>query len=282
MMKYTNFILSKASGLCFGKRGACAIPHPQKAYRGGEDAFFSHRYGIGVADGVGGYARENIDPAIYTRNVMRYCLNALKSTDIKKGMSSLEALNYGAYMAHKEGSIGGCPATLVTIVEQKKASILNLGDCGTIIVRNGKLLYQSQQQQHSFNCPFQLPTDLPSSGEKQDIEIEVGDIVVCASDGVLDNVEIDDIVHHLTDNKIKSCTEIANDIGSHASANAQDTKYMSPFAKHALAAGYRFRGGKLDDITVLIGMVTEQSYRDDTEEDVELITDLLGIAQRMK
>lgn len=281
-MKYTNFTLSKASGLCFGIRAACAIPHPQKAYRGGEDAFFSHRYGIGVADGVGGYARENIDPAIYTRNVMRYCLSALKSADIQKGLSSLETLNYGAYMAHKEGPIGGCPATLVTIVEQRKASILNLGDCGTVVLRNGQLIYKSQQQQHSFNCPFQLPTDLPSSGERHDIEIEVGDIFFCASDGVLDNVEMEDIIKHLSGITKRNCKEIADAIGDHASSNAHDSKYMSPFAKHALAAGYRFRGGKLDDITVLIGVVTDQSYQNEAEETVELITDLLPIHQPSK
>ena len=41
--------------------GAAAVPHPAKADRGGEDAFFVSQEGLGsagVADGVGGWADE--------------------------------------------------------------------------------------------------------------------------------------------------------------------------------------------------------------------------------
>ena len=55
--------------------GAHNIPHPEKAGKGGEDAFFfDDRLGIfGIADGVGGSARNGIDPGLFSREVLRRC-----------------------------------------------------------------------------------------------------------------------------------------------------------------------------------------------------------------
>lgn len=47
-----------------------SLPHPDKVETGGEDAFFVSQDGlgaVGVADGVGGWALEGIDPAQYPR-----------------------------------------------------------------------------------------------------------------------------------------------------------------------------------------------------------------------
>lgn len=38
--------------------GACELPHPQKRSTGGEDAWFICSNTVGVADGVGGWARK--------------------------------------------------------------------------------------------------------------------------------------------------------------------------------------------------------------------------------
>jgi hypothetical protein len=38
--------------------GACKLPHPQKRATGGEDAWFICSNTVGVADGVGGWARK--------------------------------------------------------------------------------------------------------------------------------------------------------------------------------------------------------------------------------
>ena len=39
---------------------ACGLPHPQKRATGGEDAWFISDDTVGVADGVGGWARKVI------------------------------------------------------------------------------------------------------------------------------------------------------------------------------------------------------------------------------
>lgn len=52
--RYAN--LRRATKLQFIS-GACELPHPQKRSTGGEDAWFVCSNTIGVADGVGGWAR---------------------------------------------------------------------------------------------------------------------------------------------------------------------------------------------------------------------------------
>lgn len=54
------------------------IPHPQKADRGGEDAFFISDSGmaVGVADGVGGWAEVGVDPGLYSRELMEHANEA--------------------------------------------------------------------------------------------------------------------------------------------------------------------------------------------------------------
>ena len=43
------------------------IPHPDKAYSGGEDAYFANNQLLIVADGVGGWADYGVDPGFYSR-----------------------------------------------------------------------------------------------------------------------------------------------------------------------------------------------------------------------
>jgi len=45
------------------------IPHPDKVAKGGEDAYYSDKNCLAVADGVGGWAEHGVDPAIYSRKL---------------------------------------------------------------------------------------------------------------------------------------------------------------------------------------------------------------------
>lgn len=51
------------------------IPHPEKAYKGGEDAAYVDPGVLVVADGVGGWASRGVDPAIYSKNLVRNVKN---------------------------------------------------------------------------------------------------------------------------------------------------------------------------------------------------------------
>jgi hypothetical protein len=59
---------------------------PLQADKGGEDAFCICHTGlgsIGVADGVSGWAEEGIDPADYSRTLMKHCEDALNHAGAK-------------------------------------------------------------------------------------------------------------------------------------------------------------------------------------------------------
>ncbi|KAH9577165.1 PPM-type phosphatase domain [Trypanosoma melophagium] len=266
---------SAAPLLWFGRRGVCAVPHPSKRHRGGEDAFFVHANGIGVADGVGGYARSGVDPAVFTRNVMRFTLRALQDDGEHGRITALEALNSGFNEAQRQRQPGGCPVALVTLVNGRFASVLNLGDCGVICLRSSKLFMATEAQQHYFNCPYQLPEDPPSAGDRMTLEVNEGDVFLCASDGLLDNVEASDIVQHLGDVQQNGCQRVAELLAEKACKNGADKNLDSPFAKHARSVGFRYTGGKLDDVTVVVAQLT----RLDVEPNPcpSLITELLKI-----
>ncbi|KAL1168962.1 hypothetical protein V6Z11_A05G115800 [Gossypium hirsutum] len=53
--------------------GTHLIPHPNKVERGGEDAFFVSNFKggvIAVADGVSGWAEQNVDPSLFSKELM--------------------------------------------------------------------------------------------------------------------------------------------------------------------------------------------------------------------
>ncbi|KAI8467711.1 MAG: hypothetical protein J3K34DRAFT_460248 [Monoraphidium minutum] len=79
--------------------------------------------------------------------------------------------------------------------------ISNLGDCGVRVIRNGEIVLATQPQQHDFNLPFQLShprlfpeTDIADSADRYVLEVEDGDIVIAASDGLFDNMWDDQLL----------------------------------------------------------------------------------------
>ncbi|KAB2598971.1 protein phosphatase 2C 62 [Pyrus ussuriensis x Pyrus communis] len=53
---------------------AALLPHPSKALTGGEDAYFvSCQNWLGVADGVGQWSLEGVNPGLYARELMENC-----------------------------------------------------------------------------------------------------------------------------------------------------------------------------------------------------------------
>lgn len=62
--------------------------------------------------------------------------------------------------AQQEGIIGSCTACLA-ILRHEELRIANLGDCGISVIRHNDYIFRSEEQQHSFNFPYQLGTSSP-------------------------------------------------------------------------------------------------------------------------
>jgi len=117
---------------------------------------------------------------------------------------------------------------------------------------------------------------VPSDGEKVEAEVRAGDIVLMATDGVLDNLFDDEIGELLANAALldggdgegaatggggrgggggcadePSSLRLAKLVATRArSASLQKTR-RTPFEVGAREAGYKMSGGKLDDVTVL-------------------------------
>eukprot|EP01052_Picozoa_sp_SAG31_P046914 SAG31_NODE_9164_length_1323_cov_2.422386_2_plen_108_part_00 len=70
--------LDSAAGL---SAGWCMLPHPEKVHKGGEDAVFTQRAVVGVADGVGGWAAQGVDPGLYSKALMRAAAQAAAASE---------------------------------------------------------------------------------------------------------------------------------------------------------------------------------------------------------
>ncbi|XP_078082156.1 protein phosphatase PTC7 homolog [Mustelus asterias] len=163
-------------------------------------------------------------------------------------------------------------ACLVILDRQKRCLYTaNLGDSGFLIVRDGRIIHRSDEQQHYFNTPFQLAiappeaqdsilNDSPETAEGSTFDVEVGDIILTATDGLFDNMPDYMILQQLgqlKDSSYQSMKATVKSIAEQAQQLAYDPNYMSPFAQHACENGLNVQGGKPDDITVLLSVVTE-------------------------
>ncbi|KAI9088336.1 phosphatase 2C-like domain-containing protein [Phlyctochytrium arcticum] len=245
----------------------------------GEDAYFVRSDSLGVADGVGGWAQvKGANPALYSRKMMHYASAELeKMDDIVNSEYSVEDYNSVdpknilqiSYEHTNEDAaqekLMGSTTALVAILRDDELRIANLGDCGVLIIRDNEPIFRTEEQQHSFNFPYQLGTgsrDSPADAQSFRVKVEEGDIVIVGSDGMFDNVfdeDIVEIVRSVTQNKKIAHIDpqrISDALLRRARETAEDNRFAnSPFQSRAIQEGLYYQGGKMDDVTVLAGVV---------------------------
>jgi serine/threonine protein phosphatase PrpC len=154
---------------------------------------------------------------------------------------------------------------------------------------------RTREQQHSFNCPFQLmclPTaddfprlladgryklvkavqnrkagkeDLPEDAELYSLDVEEGDLLVLGTDGVFDNLrdsEICGLAASACRDQQAPSDELAKMIVEAACERSKDPQLTSPFSEYARKEGYAHSGGKLDDVTCVCAWLVGCQWRD--------------------
>jgi len=239
--------------------GSCYLPHPAKEATGGEDGHFIciDEQAIGVADGVGGWADHGVDAGLYAKELMSKSMSAIK--DEPEGAIDPSRVLEKAFIGTK--ARGSSTACIITLKEQGLHAV-NLGDSGFIVVRDGRTVLKSPSQQHDFNFTYQLESggssDLPSSADVFHYSVAHGDVIIAGTDGLFDNLYDNEITAVVVE-ALRSglgAQGTAQKIAALARERAQDKHRQSPFAAAAQEAGYRYYGGKLDDITVVVSYVT--------------------------
>ena len=105
-------------------------------------------------------------------------------------------------------------------------------------------------------------SDRPETADRYEFNVEDGDVIVLATDGIFDNVPDALLVEQIS--SIKGCTDdlvkiqqCCNAIAFLARQLSRDENFLSPFAKNARHNGYvDVSGGKEDDVTVLLAAVS--------------------------
>ncbi|KIY99196.1 hypothetical protein MNEG_8763 [Monoraphidium neglectum] len=230
--------------------GASMLPHPEKAHRGGEDAFFIAEppLSVGVADGVGGWAEIGVDAGAYARLFMVHAkeeAEALLGGDA--ALSPQTVLERAYYRTNVQGSSTVCILSL----NGSTLCASNLGDSGFVLVRDGGAAFQSPQQQHNFNFPYQLgsadggASDHPQSAMRFELTVQPGDIVITGTDGLWDNVFAEEAATIVARCRVQGDgpEAAAHALCRYARMRATDPKYHSPFSYSAIQAGYVFLGG---------------------------------------
>ncbi|ETL40689.1 hypothetical protein, variant 3 [Phytophthora nicotianae CJ01A1] len=252
--------------------GACGLPHPQKRATGGEDAWFISGNTVGVADGVGGWARKGIDSGEYSRTLMNSAKRTVTASD--KTPTPLQVLT----VAHRSAQCPGSSTACIVQLKDLSLQAINLGDSGFLLCRlqpdkaeggalRWQVVHETPNQCHYFNCPYQLGFgangDKPEMGEVYDLETQEGDVIVLGTDGLFDNLFpkqiaslLDTVLPSTPELDHHSMEKVASCIAHTAHKAAKGTKSKTPFAVAAQQAGYEYLGGKMDDITVVTSLVT--------------------------
>lgn len=246
----------------------------------GEDAYFHRQDAIGVADGVGGWCSvKNADPALFSRRLLYHISSELEKYDdlLNEEISCQDYYNIDPRKIIQQGLnlliqetrdlVLGSTTVLIGVLREEKLKIANIGDCRLLLIRNGICIYRTLEQVHSFNFPFQLGTgskDSPADAFYDEISIQEGDIVILGTDGLFDNVFDEDIIgitHSICSRKRGLCDplKLSSALLKKAREVAEDSrKAYSPFQEKAIQEGLYYQGGKMDDITIVVGVVTLQ------------------------
>lgn len=188
----------------------------------GDDVAFVKQFNdqilLGLSDGVSGNRHHGLDPYHFAHTLILSCL---QDNDRVKNSSTMRGLIHRAIRSIERRSVYGSATLCLLAIERNSSSLrsLNIGDSGFMLIRDNHLLLRSNPQYHRGSSPFQLSSlpstpflssnttrlyhDKPSDGEYLEETLQLGDLLLVASDGLFDNLYEDLIVQiinsHLDD-----------------------------------------------------------------------------------
>ncbi|KAM1553024.1 hypothetical protein PS1_005800 [Malus domestica] len=223
--------------LCFSV-GTYLIPHPNKVGKGGEDAFFVSSYNGGVlavADGVSGWAEQDVDPSLFPKELMTNASNFVGDVEVNNDPRILIGKAH-AYTS----SIGSATVMIAMLERDGILKIANVGDCGLRVIREGKIKFSTSPQEHYFDCPYQLSSEIVGQTYQDamvsNVEMMEGDTIVMGSDGLFDNVFDHEIVSTVAG--YRDVAEAAKVLANLANNHSLDSNFDSPYSMEARSKGF--------------------------------------------
>ena len=241
---------------------------------------------LGVNDGVGAWAeRQRGHAALWSRLIAHFWALEVENAYRTKEEVNLEDINLIAYLQRayertktvtsKPNEVLGTTTVSSALLHHRSDNnpvviVTVIGDCTVLVIRpsNQELIYETKEQWHWFDCPRQLGTNSPDTPERNAVadivDIQEDDVVVVMSDGVTDNLWKHEICEKVSES-VKKWQEgdetakdgmvyVARELMKSAKEIAQDPYAESPYMERALDEGIAAEGGKLDDISVVVGL----------------------------
>ncbi|KAJ1308968.1 hypothetical protein OPQ81_004651 [Rhizoctonia solani] len=269
----------------------------------GEDFFYVARsinnsgVSLGIADGVGGWSEDGVDPSLFSQALMYYAskhassswagepdFDPIEGTSVSgktdKALSPVEIMSRAYQDVLNEPSIecGSSTACIVNIDAQSgKLSAANLGDSSFSILRSSSIFYEQKPQTHYFNCPRQLAkllptqrpqlriTDRPEHADTFSAQLRHEDLVILSTDGLGDNVHPGEVIalasllrRGTADQPGVNFSQVlADKLAEYAVVCMFSYDKISPFELAARDEGFKHTGGKIDDVTIVTAHITE-------------------------
>lgn len=252
----------------------------------GEDNFFltdTNGFDIfaGVADGVGGWAEHGFDSSAISRelcNAMKFIASTIYGVSKKKDTTispkQLIQDGYDKIKNDKIVQVGGTTAVVAHMDKNGKLNVANLGDSWCGVFRDSKVVFQTKSQTVGFNAPYQLSIipeemakeakrtgrsyiqNLPRDADEYEFQLAKNDIVILATDGVTDNIAVEDIEIFLNDNEKQINSDlqsVSKELVNNVVKISKDPDFPSVFAQEiSKMTGKLYKGGKEDDITLIM------------------------------
>lgn len=291
----------------------------------GHDAFFvspvneSGAVAFGVADGVGGWVDSGVDPADFSHGLCKYMATAARENTSEASGPRLSARQlmqqgYDAVCRDRSLRAGGSTACVAIARPDGTLDVANLGDSGFLQLRLNAVHSSSEPQTHAFNTPYQLSlvppsvaarmatyggaqlSDLPRDADISEHDLRHGDVLIFATDGVLDNLFNQDLLRIASRAMVttgawevpatgevrvaealvkftepasgKSAATLqsvlATQLVTAAKRASVNQRVDGPFAKEVQKyyPHENWRGGKVDDICVVVAVVSEEAGGD--------------------
>lgn len=157
-----------------------------------------------------------------------------------------------------------------------KLHIVNIGDSGMLLIRDGTIFFETEEQQHWFDCPFQIGHNSPdtpaASSLLTTLDLLPGDMLVSSTDGLSDNVypsQILEVIESETKAGEKAgqgkyddddLSRMTKRLCGLAREKMADEWGESPFGDKAICEGIGFMGGKKDDVSILVSRVVPEEH----------------------
>ncbi|KAL0872666.1 hypothetical protein Bca101_022371 [Brassica carinata] len=246
-------LVSKAFYL---ESGFASLQNPNKALAGREDAYFiSENNWLGVADGVSQWSFEGISEGMYAQELMSNCQKII-SDETAEICDPVQVLDRSA----NETKSSGSSTALIAHLSNNELHVANIGDSGFMVIRNRTVLQKSSPMFHHFCFPLHITQgdDILKLSEVYHVNLEEGDVVLLATDGLFDNLyekEIVSIVCRLLEQGLEP-QRIAELLAAKAQEVGRSETERTPFADAAKEEGHDgYRGGKLDAVTIIVSLV---------------------------